>query len=193
MKQYIHFRSIGFCTDNITNIPFHCTHICILRSHDGKTLLLKSQFLHICAASCNLLHNLNHTKNFLSRTTGINVLLKQQGMGMAQLQRRRNYLTEASFLPSFILLWSVMMVKILSSSSKKKYPPYKLRHITQWPSPQETVAHVLPHYHESRRQKFLQKHLCKLHVDNNCQRQLCSSPSGVDERFLSSWISTCDR
>jgi hypothetical protein len=33
---HIHFRSVGFCTQNITNIPFHCIHIRILKSHDGK-------------------------------------------------------------------------------------------------------------------------------------------------------------
>jgi hypothetical protein len=33
---YIQFRSVGFCTQNITNIPFQCIHICTVRSHDGK-------------------------------------------------------------------------------------------------------------------------------------------------------------
>jgi hypothetical protein len=58
-----------------------------------------------------------------------------------------------------------MMVKILSSFSKKKCPPYKLRHITQCPYPNETVARVLPHNPESPNNSNFSRNIYASHTN----------------------------
>ena len=55
---------------------------------------------------------------------------------------------------------------VVPSSSKKKCPPYKLRHITQWPFSNETVVHVLPHNPESTNNSNFSRNIYAGHTAN---------------------------
>jgi hypothetical protein len=80
----------------------------------------------------NLWHNLNHTRNFFSRPTGINLPLVQQGMRTAHLpSSRQNSPTEVWSRPTLIptpLCWNQILPMLLTCSTLWKANPHSFCH-----------------------------------------------------------------